>query len=79
MANLKDEVHSSLQKQGASDEALELWNKVYSSYEQGGSDAVWDLLEKKVKEIRKAARAEAAEMKSAAGVVKSKKLARKRR
>jgi hypothetical protein len=79
MVSLKDEVIEALKTQGAPDGSRELWEEVFKGYEEGGSDTVRDLLERKVKEIRRAARAEAADMKSAAGALKSKKSLRKRR
>jgi hypothetical protein len=79
MPSLKDDVANVLKTQGTPEGSQELWGEIYAGYEEGGSDAVWGLLERKVKEIRRAARAEAADMKSAAGAVKSKKSLRKRR
>jgi hypothetical protein len=66
MVSLKEEVAEALKTQGAPNGSREIWEEIFVGYEEGGSDAVWNLLERKVKEIRRAARAEAAEMKSAA-------------
>lgn len=79
MPTLKDDVAVALRIQGVPEGTQELWEEIYTGYEEGGSDAVWSLLERKVNEIRRAARAEAAGMKLAAGTIKSKKSMRKRR
>jgi hypothetical protein len=79
MSPLKDEVAEALSAQQAPDGSKELWEEIYAGYEEGGPDAVWNLLEKKVKIIRKAAKAETSEMRAAAGVAKRKRPSRKRR
>lgn len=78
MPSLKDEVSEALRAQQPPDGTEELWEEVYTTYEQGGPDAVWTLLEKKVKSIRKAAKAETSEMKAVAGVGARKRRPRKR-
>ncbi|HEV2317519.1 MAG TPA: hypothetical protein VGV89_08115 [Thermoplasmata archaeon] len=70
MTGLKEEVSQALKKQGSPAGALPLWEEIHAGYERGGSDAVWNLLEGKVKAIRRAAKVEASEMKAAAGSVK---------
>jgi hypothetical protein len=79
MPSLKDDVAKALKTQGARDGSQELWKEIYAGYEEGGPDAVWNLLEKKVRAIRKAAKAETSEMKAAAGIAKPKRHSRKRR
>jgi len=79
MPILRDEVADALKAQSVPPGSLELWEELYGEYKKGGPDAVWDLLEKKVKSIRKAAKAETAEMKAAAGVGRPKRRAGKRR
>lgn len=76
--SLKDEVSEALRAQHAPAGTEALWEEVYATYDSGGPDAVWDLLEKRVKSIRKAAKAETSEMKIAAGVGRPKRRARKR-
>jgi len=79
MASLKDEVSDALRKQGSPVGALPLWEEIHSGYERGGPDAVRNLLEGKVKAIRKSAKAEASEMKAAAGSVKARARAKRKR
>jgi hypothetical protein len=79
MASLKDDVTEALKTQGAPEGSRELWEEIYAGYEEGGTDAVWNLLEKKVKAIRKSAKAESSEMRAAAGVAKPKRHSKKRR
>ena len=79
MSSLRDEVAGALSAQKAPDGTKELWEEIYSGFEEGGPDAVWNLLEKKVRTIRKAAKAETSEMRAAAGVAKRKRPSRKRR
>ncbi len=79
MASLKDEVSDALKKQGSPAGALPLWEEIHAGYERGGSDAVWNLLEGKVKAIRRSAKAEASEMKAAAGSVKARARAKRKR
>jgi hypothetical protein len=79
MASLRDEVSEALKKQGATPGALPLWEEIHAGYERGGPDAVWNLLEGKVKAIRKAAKAEASEMKAAAGSVRARTRAKRKR
>lgn len=79
MANLKDEVSEVLKKQGSPAGTLPLWEEIHAGYERGGPDAVWNLLEGKVKAIRKSAKAEASEMKAAAGSVKARARAKRKR
>ena len=59
--------------------AEKLWREIADASDRGGPDAVWDLLEKKVKEIRSTARAQEREMKEAAGAVSKKSRTKKRR
>ncbi len=56
-----------------------MWEEIHAGYERGGSDAVWNLLEGKVKAIRRSAKAEASEMKAAAGSVKARARAKRKR
>ncbi len=79
MASLKDEVSEALKRQGAPPGAFPLWEEIHAGYERGGQDAVWNLLEGKVKVIRKAAKAEASEMKAAAGSVKARARSKRKR
>lgn len=79
MAGLKEEVSEALKKQGSPAGALPLWEEIHAGYEHGGSDAVWNLLEAKVKAIRKSAKAEASEMKAAAGSVKARARTKRKR
>jgi hypothetical protein len=79
MPGLKDDVVTALKAQSAPPGSLELWEEIYEAYMRGGPDAVWDSLEKRVKSIRRAAKAETAEMKAAAGVGRPKRRTGKRR
>lgn len=79
MASLKDEVSEALRAYRAPNGTEELWDEVYVAYEEGGPDAVSELIERKVRTIRRSARAEASEMKAAAGAVKPRSKAKKRR
>jgi hypothetical protein len=79
MTSLKGDITEALKVQGAPEGTQQLWEEIYAGYEEGGPDAVWVLLEKKVKAIRKAAKAETSEMKAAAGVAKPKRHSRKGR
>jgi hypothetical protein len=79
MASLKDEVSEALKKQGSPAGALPLWEEIHAGYERGGPDAVWNLLEGKVRAVRKAAKAEASEMKAAAGSVKARARTKRKR
>lgn len=65
--------------QGASPTAEKLWREIVDASDRGGPDAVRDLLEKKIKEIRSTARAQEREMKAAAGAVAKKPRAKNRR
>ena len=76
---LKDEVTQALRSQGSAETAVPLWEEIHSAYEGGGPDAVWSLLEKKVKAIRSSANAQGREMKEAAGAISKKARGRKRR
>jgi hypothetical protein len=78
MSDLKSDVRELLQRNGASPSALPLWEEIYTSFEQESPEAVTDLLESKVKAIRKSAKAEASEMRAAAGSVKRKSRSKKR-
>jgi hypothetical protein len=79
MAGLKEEVSEALKKQGSPAGAIPLWEEIHAGYEGGGPDAVWNLLEGKVKAIRKAAKAEASEMKAAAGSVRARVRSKRKR
>jgi hypothetical protein len=78
MADLRLDVRELLERNGAPTSALSLWDEIYNCYEQESPDAVSDLLERKVKAIRKSAKAEASEMRAAAGSVKRKSRPKKR-
>jgi len=78
MTDLGAEVREALKRNGAASSAVTLWDEVYVGYRQGGPDGVTDLLESKVGAIRKAAKAEASEMRAAAGAIKKKTRGRKR-
>lgn len=79
MASLEEQVNQSLRDQGATQGTLDLWTKIHDAYEEGGPEAVSTLLEGKVREIRRAAKAQAAGMREAVGAVKPKSRAKKRR
>jgi hypothetical protein len=79
VAELDSEMVEALGTQGATPSTLALWDEIHIAYQRGGPDAVWDLLEKKVKTIRKSANVQASEMKAAAGSVTKKGRAKKRR
>lgn len=66
------EVSETLRKQGTPASSDSLWEEIYAAYERGGSQAVEDLLKKKVKAIRTSANAQGREMKEAAGAVAKK-------
>ena len=76
---LKEEVTQALRTQGNPGTTVPLWEEVYSAYERGGPDAVWTLIEKKVKAIRSSASAAGREMKEAAGAVSKRARSKKRR
>lgn len=76
---LREEVEAALKAQGAPESADPLWEEIFATYERGGPDAVWSLLEKKVKTIRSSANAQGRQMKEAAGAVARKSRAKKRR
>lgn len=78
-SDLRSEVAVALAAQGASPTAEKLWREIAEASDRGGSDAVRDLLGKKVTEIRSTARAQAREMKEAAGAVSKKPRGKKRR
>lgn len=79
MSELREDVSEALRKEGAPPGTVPLWEEVSDTYESAGPDAVWDLLEKKVKAIRKAAKAQQSEMKAAAGAVTKKGRSKSRR
>jgi hypothetical protein len=72
MNDLGDEIRESLKRNRAPESALSLWEEIYTNYGERGPDGVAELLETKVRAIRKAAKAEASEMRAAAGAVKRK-------
>jgi hypothetical protein len=78
MADLGAEVREALKRNGAASSATTLWNEIYGRYDEQGPDGVSDLLEVKVKAIRRAAKAEASEMRAAAGAIKKKGRGKKR-
>lgn len=79
MSDLRSDVTEALRKQGAPAGAFPLWEEIADTYEGSGPDAVWDLLDKKVREIRRAAKAQQTEMKAAAGSVTKKGRSKNRR
>jgi hypothetical protein len=78
MSDLATDVRGVLERNRASETAIRLWDDIYSQYDQNGPDAVLELLEKRVAAVRKAARAEASEMRAAAGSVKRKGRSKRR-
>ena len=78
MTDLKSDVRELLQRNGAPASAQLLWDEIYLHYERESSEAVSDLLDGKIKAIRKSAKAEASEMRAAAGSVKRKSRSKKR-
>ncbi len=79
MPNLKDEVVSAIREGAAPQGTTDLWGEVFAAYEEGGSEGVSELLEQKIKAIRKSAKAEASEIKAAAGGLKPRTRLKKRR
>jgi hypothetical protein len=78
MGDLGSEVRESLKRNGAAASAIPLWDEIYRLYGEEGPEGVADLLEGKVKAISKAAKAEASEMRAAAGAIKRKGRSKKR-
>ena len=78
MADLGSEVRELLKQNGAPATAFPLWDEIYTHFERESPEAVSDFLEGKVKAIRRSAKAEASEMRAAAGSVKRKGRPKKR-
>ena len=78
-ADLASEVVDALTSRNSPPGAQQLWLEIFEAYARGGPDAVWDALEKKVKTIRKAASAQATDMRAAAGSVERKGRSKRRR
>jgi hypothetical protein len=78
MADLKSDVRELLLRNGAPPSTLPLWNEIYTHYEQEGPEAVSEIVEGRVRTIRRSAKAEASEMRAAAGSVKRKGRSKKR-
>lgn len=78
MGDLRSDVRELLKRDGVADSAITLWDEIYTIYEQGSPEAVSEFIEGKVTAVRKAAKAEASEMRAAAGSVKRRGRSKKR-
>ena len=72
-------VEAELRSRKARRPTLDLWGEIIESFDQGGSEAVTTLLEAKVRDVKRRAKKEEAEIRAVAKKPKKKSTARLKR